>query len=161
MQINIQFPEAPVTQGQTWTTKDDFQLPAMLGSPLSVEYEYKYVGPEKRDGRDIEKLAITTRLSSLPPTPAKPPASRTLPAAERPATDQPEKEPSAPMVKLKATESDGTIDFDNVRGRVVQANMKMQIQADLNIMGQQGTLDVDGTVHMELQPNAAKPPARR
>lgn len=157
MQINIQFPESPVTKGQTWTTKDDSQLPAVLCSPLSVEYEYKYVGPGKRDGRDIEKLAITTRLSSLPPTPA----SQTLPAAERPATDQPEKEPSAPMVKFKATESDGTIDFDNVHGRILQANVKLQIQAALNIMGQQGTLDVDGTVHMELQSIAAKPSAKR
>lgn len=153
MQINIRFPEQPVKLGQKWTTSDEFQLPVIVATPLNLEYQYEYLGPIDREGRELQKIAVTTRLtpsqkpaetpSVKPQTPAKP---NRAPAANQPL--------AAPLVNFKPSESTAIIHFDNVHGRIHDGDLKLRVQADLNVRGQQGTLDVDGTVHTELLPAA-------
>jgi Tol biopolymer transport system component len=147
-QMNIQFPEQPVTKGQTWTHRDDFQLPMLMGS-LSVEQKYEYLGAERRDRSEIQKIAITALLTSGEEKHAEARLGEGKPGQAKQA---------APLVKFKGSGSSGTIYFDNAQGRILEGAMKLKMQAEINVMGKQATIDLGGSLRIKLQP--AEPPAR-
>jgi hypothetical protein len=139
-QANIEFPEEPVKKGQTWTHRDDFQFPAPLGT-LGVEQKYEYLGTDKQS--EPQKIAITVLMLSGEEKPAK----------EKPGEEKQRKQkPGAPLVKFKANDSSGTIDFDNTQGQILASAMKMKFQAEINVMGKPGTVDMEGTLRIELRP---------
>ena len=167
MQANMQMPEKPVTKGEIWTTKENLSLPAMFGSTLEVEHKYEYLGPENRDGIEMEKIGYGMMLknsgpkeSEAKPTeekdsqPKAPEAKRgddTRTEAETPA----EQKIAAPLVRFKDINATGTIYFDNVQGRIVDSSMKVKGQAEISVAGMTQTMDTEGTTRMKLQPGDA------
>ena len=145
MQVNIPLPAEPVARGRTWTHKEDFQLPAMFGR-LGVEEKYECLGSERHGGVEFQKIALTVLMG--------PGEAKQVEKAEG------EQEPVSPLVKFKDSDSRGTIYFDNVQGRVVRSTMKVNVQAEINIAGKGGMLDMNGTLRIELRPQEDKPRAK-
>jgi hypothetical protein len=147
MQVNIQFPEEPVTKGKTWTTKQDLQVPVVLGT-VDIDQKYEYLGTERREGIDLERIAISVVMAS-----DKEKHDEKNHRGEKHSEEEPsEQKMAAPLVKLKANDSSGAIYFDNAQGRISESNMKMKLQAEINAIGKKGTLDIEGTLRMKLQP---------
>ena len=107
MQTHIQFPQEPLTKGQTWTDKEDFQLPALFGT-LGIDEKFEYLGTERRGGVELQKIGITLVMASGEGKPGQPKPG----AAKR---DQ--LIPATPMLKFKKSDANGTIYFDNAQGR--------------------------------------------
>ena len=68
------------------------------------------------------------------------------------AAKQGQQKQAAPLLKFKKSDASGTIYFDNAQGRMVECTMKMKTQAEINFMGKQGTVDIEGSVRIELKP---------
>lgn len=132
-QVNISFPETPVAKGQTWTHRDDFQFPAVLGT-LGVEQTYEYLGTERRNSVDLQKIGISMRMTSKEEKPSEP-------------------KQAAPLVRFKNNHSSGIIYFDNGEGRISESTMKIKLQAEINATGKQGTMEMEGSMRMDLQPS--------
>jgi hypothetical protein len=147
MQVNIRFPEEPVTKGRTWTHKEDIQLPAMFGT-LATDEKYEYLGTERRGGGEFQKIALTVSMGSREPK-----QGEKKPGDKKQGEKAPGKQKQAsPLLTFKDGDSGGTIYFDNVQGHLVESNMKVKMQIELNVPGKKGTADIEGTVRIELQP---------
>jgi hypothetical protein len=151
MQANIQFPEEPVAPGQTWSYREDFQVPALFGT-LGMDQRYEYLGTEQRDGVELKKIGILVSMTSGEGAKAEVKA-KDKPAEKKEGEKKPEgKRPAMPFVKFKTCDSSGTIYFDNARGRIVDSAMKLKVQAEISVMGQTGTIEMDGNLRIELKP---------
>lgn len=119
-------PAEPVSPGKSWTRKVDMKMP-MFGT-LTTETTYRYIGPERRDSRELQKIAVTMKMTS--------------------GGDQ------NAMIKIVKQESNGFLYFDASEGRFVETTVKMQMQNELNMMGKKGNLNTETTMHMTVRPDS-------
>ena len=137
--------EQPVKKGDTWSRQVDMKLPFV--GVLAVEYKYEYLGRESRRGKALEKLVLTMAMKSQ---------------KDKPATKDKEdaKDNKTPVFTFKDWTAHGELYFDNAAGRLVESEMKTRMKAEIAVMGKQATMDLKGTVRMDLQPGKAakKPP---
>jgi hypothetical protein len=129
----VPLPEAAATKDATWNQHFENPLPRM-GSQMT-DVTFSLAGPEKLDGKSVEKIAAVTEL--------------TFEAAESPVAD----------VEITAQEGTATFYFDPQAGHMIQAQgtqtFVMEISGNREI-----TQDIKETMTMRLGKSpAAKPPA--
>ena len=126
-------PEKPVSAGDTWTQQAGMAMP-MLGR-ISVKNTYRYEGTEKRDGKELEKIANTMELDITP-----------------------EKDKPQPFqIKMTAQEMKGTSYFDNEAGRLVETKTGGTMKMTISVGGQQIEQDIDMSQTLRLAPNEKTP----
>jgi len=126
------FPEEPVTPGKTWNRKMTSKVP-VLGS-MTAEITYRYVGTEDRDGRPVEKIAVSMLMKLG-------------------------EEKGQPGLTIKDVETDGTLFFDAAAGRLVQ----MQTKARMKISVAVGTMKIEQDMEMDqrIEPKPAEAAAKK
>lgn len=102
------FPEKPLRAGDTWDRKTTMKNP-VLGD-MTIATTWRYLGAEKRDGRELEKIAVDIKMQFGEGKDAK--------------------------VKIADQESQGTIYFDNQQGRIVQSGSNSKMTIQMSIQGQ-------------------------
>jgi hypothetical protein len=152
MQVNIRFPEGPVTRGRTWTHKEDIQLPAMFGT-LATDEKYEYLGTERRDRVELQKIALTVSMGSR----QQKPGDKQQVKEKQGEKTAGEPKPTSPLLTFKDSDSTATIYFDNAQGHLVESNMKVKTRIEVNAPGKKGTADIEGIVRIELQPAGGGP----
>jgi hypothetical protein len=136
--VMVVLPVNPVAIGQSWTHVVDVKLP--MPGTLGVKYTCHYVGARHREGLELQEIGVAMRL-------------------------RPGKGPSDDLIKIKQFEVDGTIYFDNARGRLAEAAMNLKTQTEINMnfgiempTAPSPTLQVGGTMRIKLKPAEGIPP---
>src|SRR5208282_1570506 len=99
-------PDRPVSKGDTWQRETKDAL-GPLGS-LSRINHYSYEGTETVDGRSLEKVGLTARVTYTPPDDKAFPGSFVVKSG-----------------KLEAENVKGTLFFDAAAGRLVRSELQM------------------------------------
>src|SRR5262249_40592935 len=97
-------PKEPVRKGSTWNQKLEMKSP---GGNLAVEKINTYQGSAKRDGKDLERIALKMTFTI-----------------------------DSEIVKIKSQEAEGSAYFDNAAGRIVESVMTQNQEMEANIKGQ-------------------------
>jgi hypothetical protein len=99
------FPAEAISVGKTWNHQ--FKLPMNFGT-FAVDTTYTYEGPEKRGGKEVERIAMKNAMSF-------------------------EKSPTAPAmeIKFKDVDSTGKAYFDNNLGRYTELHQVMKMVMEL------------------------------
>jgi hypothetical protein len=128
-------PEKPVNKGEKWERKHDVPL-GPLGR-LAVTHTYIYEGPEQLDGRPVEKLAVTMAVSYTPPGKA----------------DSAGLQFQITGGSFEAKNATGTLYFDNANGKLVRADMRMNLDGKLNVTTPKGNevIQVSQTQEVRLR----------
>lgn len=125
--VMIAFPES-VAAGKSWESNFETKNP-ILGTQKAVT-TYTYVGPEKAEGRAVEKLDVKVQLSF----------------------DQPADAQAKATIKEQASE--GAILFDNKQGMPVTTSMNSQMKLELSAGGQMIDQAITTKVLMKQLPAA-------
>ena len=126
-------PEKPVSAGDTWTQQAGMAMP-MLGR-ISVKNTYRYEGTEKRDGKELEKIANTLKMDISP-----------------------QKDKPQPFeIKMTDQKMQGTTYFDNEAGRLVETKTGGTMKMTISVGGQQIEQDIDMSQTLRLAPNEKTP----
>jgi hypothetical protein len=122
-------PAEAVSPGDTWTEEREFPLMGKWKTQILSEY----LGPEIRDGKQLEKIRVELKLDVTP-----------------------DKEQQAGLqVNFTEQEYAGTVYFDNGLGRFTENRAKMKIKMEISIGEQTMTVDNHVAMHMKLQPEEA------
>ncbi|NLS98235.1 MAG: hypothetical protein GXX96_39400 [Planctomycetaceae bacterium] len=105
----VTFPETPVSPGDTWTCEASMKNP--VAGNANVETTLRYVGPETRDGRELERIDLEMKFQF----------------------DEGEKA----AIKVTDQSGSGTIYFDNALGRFTTSEGKMTMKMQISVMGQE------------------------
>lgn len=117
-----ELPEEAVSKGDTWTDEKEISFP-MFGK-MHVKVSNQYLGSETRDGKPLEKIAVTQEMDIKPG------------------------EEQAPfVVKMKVHKSSGTTYFDNVAGRFAEFQMKATMEFEITM----GEKKAQSTMEMDIQ----------
>ncbi|MFM9118532.1 MAG: DUF6263 family protein [Planctomycetota bacterium] len=108
-QSSMPLPAEALTKGKSWTNQVEMKTPIGV-TKLTTTYTYQ--GPEARDNVMLEKITTKSEMTI------------------EPAANQDVK------VKVKDTDIQGTIYFDNVAGRIVDSTQTQKITMEIAVMGQ-------------------------
>ena len=130
-------PEKAIAVGHTWSQQTGMDM-AMLGK-IAVKYTYKYEGIEKRDGKELEKIAHTLEMDISP-----------------------QKDKPQPFeVKMTDQKMQGTTYFDNEAGRLVENKTGGTMKMTLSVAGQQIEQEIDMSQTLRLVPGETSKPAEK
>jgi hypothetical protein len=122
-QSGLLLPAKPISKGATWDQKFESKSP---GGTMKVESTNTYDGPVAKDGKQLEKITLKPKITL-------------------------EADPNAPAkITLKSQEATGTALFDNAAGRLVETNMKQDLEMAVSAMGQEISQKMKQTVTMKL-----------
>jgi hypothetical protein len=121
----IVFPEAAVAEGKTWSSEDTTTIPNM--GKHKFKSTFRYLGKEKKDGKDLDKISVTKELKS--------------------SGDNKDKS------GLKSMTTEGTMYFDNTAGIMVETNSNSKTNIE---KGPQVSLDVNVAITIKLVPGDSK-----
>jgi hypothetical protein len=124
-QYNI-LPMEPVGKGDTWTRTSSSRIGG--GQVLTYEIKYEYLGSERKDGRELDRISTTALSVTL-------------------AMDEKAQTPlKVTQSALKVDSSKGTLLFDRAKGQPIESNSVTHITGDLTLsingMEFPGTLDL-------------------
>lgn len=108
-QSSMPLPAEALTKGKSWTNQVEMKTPIGV-TKLTTTYTYQ--GPEARDNVMLEKITTKSEMTI------------------EPAANQDVK------VKVKDTDIQGTIYFDNVAGRIVDSTQTQKMTMEIAVMGQ-------------------------
>jgi hypothetical protein len=117
-------PEDPVNPGDTWTRTATMKNP--VTGDMTIETTFRYVGPEVRDGRELEKIAMEMKMHFG--------------------------EGGNVTVKLTDQASEGTIYFDNELGQFVTSESKSTMKMQMSVLGQQIEQEIETSTTTERVP---------
>jgi Family of unknown function (DUF6263) len=122
-QSGLIMPKEAISKGKTWKSKTDMKLP--IGKMIA-EVDYTYGGPEDKDGRSLEKIALKPKATLEP-------------------------DPNSPIVmKLKAHSGTGAAYFDNEAGRLQEVTNQQTMEMEADVMGMAFTQKMVMTMTMRL-----------
>lgn len=122
-QSGLRLPKDAVAKGKTWDQQ--LEIKSSLGK-MKVDTVNTYEGSVKRDGKDVERVAMKPKL-----------------AIE---TD----ENAAVKITLKSQDAKGMAYFDNAAGRLVASNMSQDMEMAVSVAGQDVTQKLKQTVALKL-----------
>jgi hypothetical protein len=122
-QSGLRLPDGPVAKGKSWNQQ--FEMKS-AGGKMNVATTNTYEGPVKRDGKELERVAIQPKLTleADPGSPAK--------------------------VTLKSQDAKGSAYFDNAAGRLMATNMSQNLEIVTSFMGQESSQKLKQTMSMKL-----------
>ena len=123
-QFAVQLPEKPIAKGGKWTTKHSAKLP--IGR-LQLANQFEYQGPQVVNGRPVLKIGLSSQVKVA--TPSK-------------------------RTKLRKYEHTGTIQFDEVFGRLVTATSKQTITATTRLRDVIIEVQLKTTINTRLKKKA-------
>ncbi|HQU42879.1 MAG TPA: DUF6263 family protein [Pirellulales bacterium] len=91
-----------VKKGETWKHQAAMSNP-QIGGKSTIEFTFTYLGTEKRDGKDFDKIGMSMKMSITPAG------------------------AGAPTVEIKSQQSEGDIDFDRAAGRLQKIRTKSKM----------------------------------
>ncbi len=123
-----ELPEKAVSKGDTWTDEKEISFP--IFGKMHVKVSNRYLGTETRNGKPLEKIAITQQMDIKP-------------GEEQPAI----------VFRIKEHKASGTTYFDNVAGRFAEAQLKTKMEFEITVGEKkiQSTIEAD----MEMKPAPA------
>ena len=116
-EVLIPFPAEPVAKGHRWERK-------LESKTQTIETQYTYIGPEAREGRELEMVTYTTKL--------------TLPAAAR--------------VVIKTQKAEGKLAFDLAAGRIVDSSVEQSAEMEILVGDMKTTRKVSSSSSVKLVP---------
>ena len=127
------YPDAPVSEGESWKRTEVTNLGS--GQTFTIEKEYTYVGSEEVDGATVDKISVKAvsveyDLGQGNPLPL------TLEKSD-----------------LEFSESEGTLIYDRAQGRITSAHESMRIEGQLdfsiNVNGQK--MEFPGEIDLKIE----------
>ena len=109
-QGSLAFPDKALRVGDQW--QDSITLAAAQFGETEVKLQYTYEGVVEVDGKQLDKIGIQMTTSVKPP-----------------------KNPTGAQLKIREQSSQGTLYFDNQRGRLDHSSLKQQMTTEV-IVGQ-------------------------
>ena len=122
-QSGLRLPKEAVAKGKSWDQKMEMKMP--MGK-MKVETTNTYEGPVKRDGKELERVAMKPKVTieADPASPAK--------------------------ITLKSQDAKGSAHFDNAAGRLISTNLTQDMEMVIGVGGQEVTQKLKQTVAMKL-----------
>ena len=130
-EIFPEFPEAVVNEGDHWSTDEESRSP--LGNMI-LSTTFIYRGRKTLDGRQLNRLEVSTDVTLLKDPQAAPGTN----------------------LDLREQESTGTIHFDNQAGYLVDLYIQRKMTIDLVVFGQPVTQKIETTQQLTMQPDKAE-----
>lgn len=126
-------PEKPVTVGDTWLNKTEMKLP--LVGTIVMELKYTYLGPEQRQGKELQKIGLAMH-------------------------SKPGEKKKAGSGGITQSDSEGTIYFDNQAGCVAENESTTRMKMDMNLMGQKMAMSTETTTKSLVSVEKARSPTQ-
>jgi hypothetical protein len=120
----VTFPETPVSPGDTWTCEASMKNP--FAGNANIETTLRYVGPETRDGRELERIDLQMKFQ--------------FDKGEQAA------------IKITDQSGSGTIYFDNALGQFTTSTGKMTMKTQISVMGQEMEQELELNSKAECTP---------
>jgi len=122
-------PEKPVSPGDTWSNTLAMSMPAL--GKMTAKFTFRYEGTEKRDGKQLEKIATTMEMDIVP-----------------------DKEKPQPFqIKITDQKIQGTSYFDNEAGQLVETKTGGTMKMSMVVGNQQIEQDIDMNQTFRLAPS--------
>ena len=122
-QSGLRLPKEAVAKGKTWEQQMEMKMP--MGK-LKVETVNTYEGPAKRDGKELERVAMKPKVAF-------------------------ELEPGSPAkIAVKSQDAKGSAYFDKAAGRLSSTNLTQDMEMAISAMGQEMTQKIKQTFSMKL-----------
>ena len=126
---SMSFPEAAVSEGETWSRKYEMKMPP--AGTMKVVQTMKYEGEEKVAGQTLEKIGIELKM--------------TLDAGEA---------PGGATIELKDQKASGTIYFDNSAGRITSSAIDQVMTMEIALGGKTVEQTINQKVKIEFAATA-------
>jgi hypothetical protein len=131
----VVLPEGPIAPGKTWTESGATSSPLM--GPATLESRFRYEGSETRDGRTLEKITFTMRMT-------------------------PRGEQAPKGFQVSQQESEGVYYFDNAAGRMVEMTTKTKLRMSVSESGKKvREQTIETEQRFELKPPEADQPSAK
>ena len=115
------FPEQPLNPGDTWTRTATIKNP--VTGDMTMDSTFRYVGPEVRDGRELEKIAMEMKMRVG--------------------------EGGTMTLTITDQASEGTFYFDKEAGQFVSGESKSKMTMKTTVLGQQIEQEIENMTKTE------------
>jgi hypothetical protein len=122
-QGGLTLPAGAAAKGDSWSSKLESKTPA---GNMVVDTKFTYEGPETRDGKKLDRVALRP-TATLEPDPN-----------------------AAFALKIKSQDAKGTARFDNAAGRLVETGVTQVMEMEVDAGGQTVLQTVKSTTTMKL-----------
>jgi hypothetical protein len=122
----VELPETAVLSGSSWQQQVE-SLEPLLGTRTST-VTYKYVGKKTRGGKEVDVIALDSKIRFAPI------------------------EGGATRVEIKEAAAQGTVEFDNALGRVRLKNETERLKVFLTESGRSTEEVIESTISIALVP---------
>lgn len=139
-------PEGPVTPGQSWQTESTLKNP-ILGQ-MKIVTSSRYEGTEVRDGRSLEKIALTIQFQADDEAQD---AAEADPPGESPAKAGQDAEKQQGIVGIREQSGEGMLYFDAEAGLLYESQSRTKMKMSIDILGQKMEQDMVMEMTMTLQ----------
>jgi hypothetical protein len=122
-QVGLVVPKEAISKGKSWNQSAETKTPA---GKMKIEVVNTLEEPVKRDGKDLEHVAMKPKISMDP-------------------------DPDAPIkIALKSQDAKGSAYFDVTAGRLVETNTTQNLEMNVSVAGQEITQKMKTTASLKL-----------
>jgi hypothetical protein len=123
-QGGLVLPRGPVSRGTNWNEKTEVKMP--FGT-MKVDTKYTFEGPVTRQGKELQQISLKPVITMDPGQ-------------------------GGPFsMKLKDQDAKGKAYFDNAAGRLVETNLKQDMNMETTVGGMTINQKIEQTMTMKLQ----------